>query len=100
MNSSSTHSSEASRVSHENTTTSTATSTEARLWLTGFAVAALLLAVMVGALVWSASRAVAQNRQCARNDSANERPANLDDAFFQDPFAQTALLQSMQACSK
>ncbi|OLL31880.1 hypothetical protein BTH42_09610 [Burkholderia sp. SRS-W-2-2016] len=74
--------------------------TEARLWLTGFAVAAVLLSAIVGALLWNASHAVVPDKECTGTHSANEQSVNLDGAFFQDPFTQTVLLQSMQTCAK
>lgn len=71
-------------------------SAEARRWLSGLAVGTGLLAVMVGAMVWSA----AKTAPCPASYVASDPQPSLDEAFFQDPANQSAILLAMQACAK
>lgn|GEM_PF-4680972 len=64
-------------------------------WLIGLAVTVVLLAVLVvAATFWMASGVQSKGKPCPNQQGS------LNDAFFQDPADQSALLQSIQACSK
>ncbi|MFT4064600.1 hypothetical protein [Paraburkholderia sp.] len=92
MNPSSIRSAESRRDSHGH---EAITGDDARPWLIGLAVTAALLATLVGgAVIWTTPGAQVKARPCPNWHQS------LDEAFFQDPADQSALLQSIQACSK
>ncbi|HEY2023726.1 hypothetical protein [Paraburkholderia sp.] len=92
MNPSSLRSAESRRDSHDHKAT---IDDGARAWLIGLAVTAVLAgAIVVAAIFWWATGVQSKGKPCP-----NEQPS-LNDAFFQDPADQSALLASIQACSK
>jgi flagellar basal body-associated protein FliL len=92
MNPSSIRSAESRRDSHGHQAT---IDDGARLWLIGLAVTAVLLAALVvGVVFWTTSSAQLTGKPCPNQQGS------LNDAFFQDPADQSALMQSIQACSK
>jgi hypothetical protein len=91
MNPSSLRSAESQRDSHEHKAT---IDDGARAWLIGLSVTAVLLAaIVVGAAFWAKPSVQMKLKPCPNWQRS------LNDAFFQDPADQSALLQSIQACS-